>query len=128
MKTPYRKIGKYTFPFFFFIVLYLINYILNISFVLFRHFPKGGDLAFAYLVIGFIVAVLFVISSVKKPGYIDSEKDQNTFTMLKRNHPSKICFECMVHFFIFSWSSHKDQGIAKYAIDASVSMITIAHG
>ena len=100
IKVPYRKVHKHTFPFLFFIVVYLINYILNISFVLFRHFPQGGDLAFAYLVVGFVVAVLFVISSLKKPGYIDGEKDQNSFTMLKRNHPSKICFECMVNMLI----------------------------
>ena len=77
IKTPYRSIGKYTFPFYFFIILYLINYVLNISFVLFRHFPHGGDLAFAYLVVGFIVALLFVVSSVKKPGYIEGERDKN---------------------------------------------------
>lgn len=35
IKTPYRMVGKVTFPFYFLLVLYLTNYILNVSFVLF---------------------------------------------------------------------------------------------
>lgn len=70
IKTPYRSIGKYTFPFFFLIVLFLINFLLNVSFVLFRHFPHGGDLAFVYLITGFLVIIFFLIASNKKPGFI----------------------------------------------------------
>jgi hypothetical protein len=70
IKTPYRKIGKYTFPYFFLIGVFLINYLLNVSFVVFRHFPHGGDLAFVYLVAGLLVILFFLIASLTKPGYI----------------------------------------------------------
>jgi len=42
IKTPYRKIGKVTFPFYFLLTLFLTNYLLNVSFVLFQHFPDNG--------------------------------------------------------------------------------------
>lgn len=96
MKTPYRKIGKVTFPFYFLLVLYLTNYILNVSFVLFQHFPQKGDLAFVYLVLGFLIGVLFVVVAKKGPGFIYIEEGQNDYEMLRNNHPSKICFDCMV--------------------------------
>jgi len=70
IKTPYRKIGKVTFPFYFLLILFLTNYILNVSFVLFQHFPQNGDLAFAYLVIGFVVAIFFLVVARKEPGFI----------------------------------------------------------
>ena len=96
IKTPYRKIGQFTFPFFFFVVFFLVNYLLSISFVIFRHFPKGGELAFVYLIVGGMVILFFLMASNRQPGYIRIETEQNDFTMLKRNHASKICFECMV--------------------------------
>lgn len=65
IKTPYRKIGKFTLPYYFLVVLFLINYILNVSFVLFQHFPQGGDLAFAYLIVGIFVILLFFLASLK---------------------------------------------------------------
>jgi hypothetical protein len=65
IKTPYRKIGKYTLPYYFLVILFLTNFILNLSFVLFQHFPQGGDLAFAYLIIGLVVVALFFMASRK---------------------------------------------------------------
>ena len=70
IKTPYRQIGKYTLPYYF---------LLNLSFVLFQHFPQGGDLAFAYLIIGAVVVVVFLVASHKQPGYICIEEGQNDF-------------------------------------------------
>jgi hypothetical protein len=96
IKTPYRRISKYTFPFYFLVVLFLTNYVLNLSFVLFQHFPQGGDLAFAYLVIGVLVIGLFLVASHRQPGFIGIDADQNDFEMLRGTHASKICFECMV--------------------------------
>lgn len=96
IKTPYRKIEKLTFPFYFLLILFLTNYLLNVSFVLFQHFPEHGGLAFSYLAIGMLVGLLFVIVAKREPGWIRIESGQNDFEMLKRNHPSKICFECMV--------------------------------
>ncbi len=34
VKNPFRKIGKRTFPFYFFLLSFTINYILNVSFVI----------------------------------------------------------------------------------------------
>ncbi len=79
VKTPYRSIKKTTFPFYFLIVMFLANYLLNISFVLFQNFPKHGILAFCYLVMGFIAIALFLASTAKKPGYICVEAEQNDF-------------------------------------------------
>jgi hypothetical protein len=41
-----------------------------VSFVLFEHFPEKGDLAFAYLAIGLLIGILFIIVAKKGPGYI----------------------------------------------------------
>lgn len=65
IKTPFRRLPRVTFPFYFLLVMYLTNYILNISFVLFRHFPRHGVLAFVYLMLGLCVGVFFVIVSCK---------------------------------------------------------------
>ena len=115
IKTPYRKIGKYTLPYYFLVILFLTNFILNVSFVLFQHFPQGGDLAFSYLIIGIIVIILFLIASKKEPGFIMIEAEQNDFDMLKKTHPSKICFDCMVNELRRSWSNLKGRDIAKFA-------------
>jgi hypothetical protein len=37
IKNPFRKIGKRTFPFYFFIIAFFLNYALNVSFVLTHH-------------------------------------------------------------------------------------------
>ena len=79
IKTPYRQIGKYTLPYYFLVILFLTNFVLNLSFVLFQHFPQGGDLAFAYLIIGAVVVVVFLVASHKQPGYICIEEGQNDF-------------------------------------------------
>jgi hypothetical protein len=118
VKTPYRKIGKVTFPFYFLLTLYLTNYVLNLSFVLFQHFPQKGDLAFVYLVLGLLIGILFVVVTKKQPGFIFIEENQNDFEMLKNNHPSKVCFDCMVINHLSSCSSQSGRGIAKFASDA----------
>ena len=59
-----------TFPFYFLLLLFSTNYLLNVSFVLFQHFPTHGDLAFAYLLMGLLVAVLFGVVSRSNPGYV----------------------------------------------------------
>jgi hypothetical protein len=51
-------------------MLYLTNYLLNTSFVLFQHFPEKGDLAFVYLALGLLIGVLFTVVARKEPGYI----------------------------------------------------------
>jgi ankyrin repeat protein len=38
IKNPFRKIGKRTFPFYFFLAAFFINYLLNVSFVISSHF------------------------------------------------------------------------------------------
>ena len=128
IKTPYRKIGKFTLPFYFLIILYLTNFILNVSFVLFQHFPKGGDLAFSYLIIGIIVIILFLIASRKQPGFIMVEAEQNDFDMLKITHPSKICFDCMVNPLRSSWLNLKGRDIARFARGVWVSMTITVPG
>lgn len=37
IKSPFRKIGKRTFPFYFFLLAFSINYVLNASFVVSHH-------------------------------------------------------------------------------------------
>lgn len=115
MKTPYRKIGKVTFPFYFLLVLYLTNYLLNVSFVLFQHFPAKGDLAFVYLTLGLLIGILFVVVARKEPGFIYIEEQQNDFEMLKNNHPSKVCFDCMVPLSLLSYSSRNVPGTVRSA-------------
>ena len=88
------------------------------SFVLFTHFPEGTELAIVYLALGLLVILLFLISSRKKPGYICINADQNDFDILKKYHPSKICFECMVFLDLFSWSDLNVRGTARSAADA----------
>lgn len=128
MKTPYRKIGKVTFPFYFLLVLYLTNYLLNVSFVLFEHFPEKGDLAFVYLALGLLIGVLFAAVARREPGYIYIEEQQNDFEMLRNNHPSKVCFDCMVRLPPPRCSSPSGRGTARSASGASASTTTTAPG
>ena len=37
IKNPFRKIGKRTFPFYFFLSMFLVNFVLNVSFVVTHH-------------------------------------------------------------------------------------------
>ena len=60
----------YTLPFYFLIVMFVSNYVLSVAFVIFKHFPDGGWLAFIYLFAGLIVVLLFLKASFAKPGYI----------------------------------------------------------
>lgn len=128
IKTPYRRIGKFTFPFYFLVVLFLSNYLLNVSFVLFQHFPQGGVLAFVYLIIGLAVIALFFVASRSEPGFIEPDQDQMPFDMLKGAHASKICFDCMVIRELVSYLSQRDQDIVKYVKDVSVYTTITAHG
>jgi hypothetical protein len=110
------------------LLLFVSNYILNVSFVLFQHFPQNGDLAFAYLVIGLVVAVLFAVVARTPPGFIMIEERQNDFEMLKRNHASKICFDCMVPLPLRSWSNRNVRGTARSASTALVYTTTTVPG
>ena len=74
------------------------------------------------------MVVLFIISSRKKPGYICIDAEQNDFDILKKYHPSKICFECMVIIILCSWSNLKDQDIVRFVEDVSVYTIIIVLG
>ena len=55
IKTPYRKVGKRTFPFYFFVFSFLINFFLNISFVVFCHFSENKEIGLSYLALGIVV-------------------------------------------------------------------------
>lgn len=65
IKTPFRKMRSRTFPFYFLLVMFLINYVLGISFVLPTHFEEFMTMGIIFLILGFIVAVLFVIACNK---------------------------------------------------------------
>lgn len=41
IKNPFRKIGKRTFPFYFFLIAFFTNYLLNVSFVISTHFTTS---------------------------------------------------------------------------------------
>ena len=53
-------------------------------------------LTICFLCLGFIVALLFVVSSFSNPGNLKNQKTSNYFEMLQKNKPSKICFDCKV--------------------------------
>ena len=70
IKTPFRKLKAKTFPYYFLLVVFLINYILNISFVINRTFTTESELTIVFLSLGFLVIVFFFLSSCINPGYL----------------------------------------------------------
>lgn len=70
IKTPFRKLKRYTFPFYLLLILFLSNYILNISFVISKHITTETWLAITFLILGFIVLLFFIIATLSNPGYL----------------------------------------------------------
>jgi hypothetical protein len=87
IKTPFRKLSKHTLPFYLLLFLFLSNYVLNISFVLHSSFKYRTDLSITFLVIGFIVAVFFLICKISNPGHLKpfSGSGSNMFQILLKN-------------------------------------------
>lgn len=73
IKTPFRKLNKHTLPFYLFLILYLSNFVLNISFVLYQSVVYRLDLSITFLVLGFIVGVLYLVCKYANPGYLRPE-------------------------------------------------------
>lgn len=98
IKTPFRKLHKHTLPFYLLLFLFLSNYVLNVSFVLYQSVVYRLDLSIAFLVLGFIVGVLFIICKFSNPGLLKPKIPYNMFQMLLKNKSQDICYDCKVHY------------------------------
>lgn len=130
IKTPFRKLHKHTLPFYLLLFLFFSNYILNISFVLHDSFKARQDLSIAFLAIGFIVAVFFLICKLSNPGHLKPKNSSgsNMFQILLRNKPADVCFDCKVLPSPFSWSSPTGPATARCATRACACTTTTAPG
>lgn len=89
IKTPFRKLNKHTLPFYLFLILYLSNFVLNISFVLYQSVVYRLDLSITFLVLGSIVGVLYLICKYTNPGYLRPEETTtNMFQILLKYKPT----------------------------------------
>lgn len=88
IKTPFRKLHKHTLPFYLLLFLFVSNYVLNISFVLYSAWEYRLDLSIIFLALGFVVAVLFLVSKISNPGTLKPTTQHNMFQMLLKNKPS----------------------------------------
>lgn len=70
IKNPFRKIGKRTFPFYFFLVVFFTNYALNVSFIVTHHIASSMFLTLVFLILGFLTLMAFGMVFVKDPGYL----------------------------------------------------------
>ena len=82
IKTPFRKLHKHTLPFYLLLFLFLSNYVLNVSFVLYQSVIYRLDLSIVFLIMGFIVGVLFIICKFSNPGLLKPKAPSNMFQML----------------------------------------------
>lgn len=98
IKTPFRKLRKHTLPFFLLLFLFLSNYILNICFVLHDSIKYRMDLSIAFLSIGLVVGLLFILCKISNPGCLKPKTSagSNMFQMLLKCKPTDICFDCRV--------------------------------
>lgn len=85
IKNPFRKIGKRTFPFYFFLSMFLVNFVLNVSFVVTHHITTDVYLSIVFLAIGILTIVSFVLVSVRNPGYLKPDEPRNYFQMLLKH-------------------------------------------
>lgn len=106
IKTPFRKLHKKTLPFYMFLSLFLVNYVLNVSFVVQTTFVKDKNegLAITFLVIGFVTIIFYIISACWNPGFLKPAQhnefvhtqSRSMFQILNRFKPQQICFDCKV--------------------------------
>lgn len=97
IKTPFRKLHKHTLPFYLLLFLFLSNYVLNVSFVLYQSVIYRLDLSIVFLIMGFIVGVLFIICKFSNPGLLKPKAPSNMFQMLLKNKSQDICYDCKVN-------------------------------
>lgn len=98
IKNPFRKIGKRTFPFYFFLILFMVNFVINVSFVVTHHITIDTALSIAFLGMGLLTMLAFIMVSVSNPGNLKPEEPKNYFHMLMNHKPNTICFDCKVIF------------------------------
>lgn len=96
LQSRFSKSSPRSFPFYFFIFLFLTTYLINVVYLIPFHVKDSNILAVVGMGIGVIVATQFILLYVSNPGKIASWPKDIYFQMLKDNHPSNICFYCNV--------------------------------
>lgn len=74
----------------------MLNFILNVSFVVTHHITIDTELSITFLAIGVVTILAFVMVSVSNPGNLKPNESKNYFHMLMTHKPNKICFDCKV--------------------------------
>lgn len=77
IKTPFRKLKRFTFPFALLVFLFSSSYLLNVSFVVSQQLAIETELAVTFLCMGMVVLFFFVVASLSNPGYLKPQKSFN---------------------------------------------------
>jgi len=76
----------------------MVNFVINVSFVVTHHITIDTALSIAFLGMGLLTMLAFIMVSVSNPGNLKPEEPKNYFHMLMNHKPNTICFDCKVIF------------------------------